>query len=72
MRRCIYKPAIGSGISGVCFPLALDEAIKAYVPRYATQYVRIFSPTTDGKQFGPPILVGINNLQQAPGETEAL
>ena len=72
MRRCIYKPTTGPGISGVCFPLALDDAIKAYVPRYAAQYVRIFTPTADGKQFGSPVLVGVNNLYPAPGETEAL
>lgn len=72
MKRCIYKPTAGPGISGVCFPLAVDDAIKAYIPRYAAQYVRFFAPTTDGKQFGPPVLVGVNNLSPAPGETEAL
>ena len=72
MKRCIYKPAAGPGISGVCFPLELDDSIKAYVPRYASQYVRIFNPTSDGKQFGPPMLVGVNKLHPAPGETEEL
>ena len=72
MKRCVYMPPIGPGISGVCFPLMMDDAIKAYVPRYAAQYVRIFTPTADGERFGPPMLVGVNNLHPAPGETEEL